>query len=525
MESYPNPYSAVIATFNQQSSAKDCVENSSVEDEDDPRNIPDDDLLLWANAQFTFDGQSSEKDLEDEIALRIARNKQQQYLAAQQQARQQHQQHQQQQQQKNQTPMQPLQQLHQQQQHQNQQYRQQQGHQPSHAPLYHPADVQQQLQQFDAIHGYLDANNEDPRTSLSLVERSRQRNPVSSSALLQQQQQLQQQNIQFDPRIHHSAFAQQLGQPLLGQQQQQFQPYPVGTSPLPSPDPVHDYHQLQFHPRQHQQHHHHQQQQLQQQLLQQQVDINSSNSGNRSNSVGAALSSLSLSSAGSPSASVSHEEKLQQLENELKEYQSELAEERKQLEQQDDPSSPNAMDTDDPGAEGGADGGNSESRSRSNSVLSHDDPDYAAKLAAAEEDKRRRNTAASARFRQKKRLREQILEKTAKEMTAKSELLEIRVKELEMEIKWLRGLIVEKDASRVLLQDAAASSLGGKVGARPASSVFAPSSSSSTFPNSFALAVSPPILLNNQSRSNPPNSNIDTDGNASKQSSRRSKKP
>ncbi|KAF9171081.1 hypothetical protein BGX20_008123, partial [Mortierella sp. AD010] len=77
MESYPNPYSAVIATFNQQSSAKDRVENSSVEDEDDPRNIPDDDLLLWANAQFTFDGQSSEKDLEDEIALRIARNKQQ----------------------------------------------------------------------------------------------------------------------------------------------------------------------------------------------------------------------------------------------------------------------------------------------------------------------------------------------------------------------------------------------------------------------------------------------------------------
>ncbi|KAK3829225.1 MAG: hypothetical protein J3Q66DRAFT_270671, partial [Benniella sp.] len=58
------------------------------------------------------------------------------------------------------------------------------------------------------------------------------------------------------------------------------------------------------------------------------------------------------------------------------------------------------------------------------------------------EDKRRRNTAASARFRQKKRLREQILEKTAKEMTAKSELLEGRVRELEMEIKWLRGLVV-----------------------------------------------------------------------------------
>ncbi|KAI8602199.1 hypothetical protein EDD21DRAFT_287165, partial [Dissophora ornata] len=77
-----------------------------------------------------------------------------------------------------------------------------------------------------------------------------------------------------------------------------------------------------------------------------------------------------------------------------------------------------------------------------------DDPEYATKL-AAEEDKRRRNTAASARFRHKKRLREQILEKTAKEMTTRSELLEARVRELEMEIKWLRGLIVEKD-SRML---------------------------------------------------------------------------
>ncbi|KAG0042694.1 synaptonemal complex protein zip1, partial [Linnemannia elongata] len=66
--------------------------------------------------------------------------------------------------------------------------------------------------------------------------------------------------------------------------------------------------------------------------------------------------------------------------------------------------------------------------------------------------KRRRNTAASARFRQKKRLREQILEKTAKEMTAKSEILEARARELEMEIKWLRGLIVEKGSASVGLQ-------------------------------------------------------------------------
>lgn len=63
----------------------------------------------------------------------------------------------------------------------------------------------------------------------------------------------------------------------------------------------------------------------------------------------------------------------------------------------------------------------------------------------AEEDKRRRNTAASARFRMKKKMREQALEQTAKEMTSKAEALEKRVKELEMEAKWLRALVVEKD--------------------------------------------------------------------------------
>ncbi|KAF8933964.1 hypothetical protein BGZ58_006032 [Dissophora ornata] len=77
--------------------------------------------------------------------------------------------------------------------------------------------------------------------------------------------------------------------------------------------------------------------------------------------------------------------------------------------------------------------------------FSKDDPDYLQKV-AAEEDKRRRNTAASARFRYKKKLREQALEQTAKEQTVRAETLEARVKELEMEVKWLRGLIVEKDS-------------------------------------------------------------------------------
>lgn len=66
---------------------------------------------------------------------------------------------------------------------------------------------------------------------------------------------------------------------------------------------------------------------------------------------------------------------------------------------------------------------------------------------AAEEDKRRRNTAASARFRVKKKQREQALEKNAKDMTDKANRLEKRVNELEMENRWLKGLITDKNES------------------------------------------------------------------------------
>jgi len=66
----------------------------------------------------------------------------------------------------------------------------------------------------------------------------------------------------------------------------------------------------------------------------------------------------------------------------------------------------------------------------------------------ADEDKRRRNTAASARFRVKKKQREQALEKTAKEMTDKATKLEKRVHELELENKWLKGLITEKTSGQ-----------------------------------------------------------------------------
>lgn len=70
--------------------------------------------------------------------------------------------------------------------------------------------------------------------------------------------------------------------------------------------------------------------------------------------------------------------------------------------------------------------------------------DEAARL-AAEEDKRRRNTAASARFRIKKKLREQALERTVKETTEKNAQLEARVSQLELENQWLKNLITEKN--------------------------------------------------------------------------------
>jgi hypothetical protein len=67
---------------------------------------------------------------------------------------------------------------------------------------------------------------------------------------------------------------------------------------------------------------------------------------------------------------------------------------------------------------------------------------------AAEEDKRRRNTAASARFRVKKKQREQALERSAKEMSDKVAALEGRISQLETENKWLKNLITEKNESK-----------------------------------------------------------------------------
>ena len=67
---------------------------------------------------------------------------------------------------------------------------------------------------------------------------------------------------------------------------------------------------------------------------------------------------------------------------------------------------------------------------------------------AAEEDKRRRNTAASARFRVKKKQREAALERTVKEVNDKNAQLQSKVNQLEMENKWLKDLIVEKNGNQ-----------------------------------------------------------------------------
>ncbi|KAI8098154.1 uncharacterized protein B0P05DRAFT_460821 [Gilbertella persicaria] len=84
-----------------------------------------------------------------------------------------------------------------------------------------------------------------------------------------------------------------------------------------------------------------------------------------------------------------------------------------------------------------------------NTPLSKEDKKPSQSAPLSKEDKRRRNTAASARFRVKKKLREQALQQTADEMTQKAKAFETRVHELEQEVKWLKALIVEKKDGRL----------------------------------------------------------------------------
>ncbi|ODV85159.1 hypothetical protein CANARDRAFT_181145, partial [[Candida] arabinofermentans NRRL YB-2248] len=63
-------------------------------------------------------------------------------------------------------------------------------------------------------------------------------------------------------------------------------------------------------------------------------------------------------------------------------------------------------------------------------------------------DKRRRNTAASARFRIKKKIKEQEMERTLKDLADLSKSLELKIQQLEMENRLLRNLVVEKGNQR-----------------------------------------------------------------------------
>ncbi|KAA1092713.1 hypothetical protein PGT21_011953 [Puccinia graminis f. sp. tritici] len=92
---------------------------------------------------------------------------------------------------------------------------------------------------------------------------------------------------------------------------------------------------------------------------------------------------------------------------------------------------------------------NSDGNSNSNNNQSGNDDDDANRV-AYDEDKRRRNTLASARFRMKKKMKEQEIERTAKEMRERVSELEKQVDSLKQENKWLRGLIVDSTASKLV---------------------------------------------------------------------------
>merc|ERR1711939_271530 len=74
------------------------------------------------------------------------------------------------------------------------------------------------------------------------------------------------------------------------------------------------------------------------------------------------------------------------------------------------------------------------------------DEDVIANQLAVEEDKRRRNTAASARFRMKKKQHEADLAQREKALRDKVDLLERDRASLQHENAWLRSLVSDKDA-------------------------------------------------------------------------------
>jgi len=84
----------------------------------------------------------------------------------------------------------------------------------------------------------------------------------------------------------------------------------------------------------------------------------------------------------------------------------------------------------------------------------------------ADEDKRKRNQAASARFRQKKKQREQQLMESTREMQERTRKLEAENDSLKKENLFLKKLLVEKvdhmsEADRELLKKATQDALNG----------------------------------------------------------------
>lgn len=81
------------------------------------------------------------------------------------------------------------------------------------------------------------------------------------------------------------------------------------------------------------------------------------------------------------------------------------------------------------------------------------------------EIKRKRNTAASARFRIKKKLKEKQMEQQATELRDRLAFLEKRLKTLEMENKCLKQLMIEKNEKKNsdLLESIKKRSLGGEL--------------------------------------------------------------
>ncbi|KAI9484353.1 hypothetical protein BDB00DRAFT_856096 [Zychaea mexicana] len=120
-----------------------------------------------------------------------------------------------------------------------------------------------------------------------------------------------------------------------------------------------------------------------------------------------------------------------------------------------------------------------EKRNANNKRVRADEELGAQEREAVEEDKRRRNTAASARFRAKKKVREQAMEQTVKDMAEKSEKLEERVQSLEREIKWLRTLLIEKNKKNDERQETPLAPLPSPTPSSSSSSSLASASSTS----------------------------------------------